>query len=79
MSPDTAEGKTDRPGLKDLSKLLEQTGQKPGLEQGNTPKAIVDAQNKSANSPEKQSNKKKNYKPYYKNHHKNHPKTPNNA
>ena len=51
MSPDTAEGKNDRPGLKDLGKLLEQTGQADKLEQGNTaPKLSANTSSQSAPS-----------------------------
>ncbi len=63
MSPDTAEGKTDRPGLKDLGKLLEQNGQTIQLKQGS---------NTADDRPKKHKN-------HNKPHHKNHQKTPTNA
>ena len=66
LSPDAAEGKTDRPGLKDLGKLLEQSqtsNPEKQLEQGKT------APNSAQGQPQ---NKQNNRKPYHKNHHKKH-------
>ena len=87
MSPDMAEGKTDRPGLKDLGKLLAQaetsTSDKQ-IEQGNTPKMLFsntnDASKQTPEAHEKPQNTHKNHnryhnKPYYKNKPKNHSKT----
>ncbi len=86
MSPDMAEGKTDRPSLKDLGKLIAQaetsTSNKQ-IEQGNAPKMLFsntnDASKQTPETHEKPKNAHKNHnryhnKPYYKNKPKTHPK-----
>ena len=71
LSPDTAEGKTDRPGLKDLGKLLEQS-------QTNTPEKQLEQgitiPRTSSMSPKQSQNGPKNHNNNHKPHRKNHPK-----
>lgn len=62
MSPDSAEGKTDRPQLKDLGKLIQQ----------NAPELAGEPSEKPQNAPKPHN---RNHKPYYKNRSKNRPKS----
>ena len=87
LSPDAAEGKTDRPGLKDLGRLVEEAERmaqksEPEVkaeisinhksEQGNTVKTAPEAHQKPQNNSK---NHNRNHKPYHKNKPKNRPKT----
>ena len=67
LSPDTAEGKTDRPGLKDLGRLITASDNSNA-----TPKTTPKAPEKPQNE---QKSKSRNHKPYHKNHAKNHQKS----
>ncbi|MBR3264152.1 type IV secretion system DNA-binding domain-containing protein [Candidatus Saccharibacteria bacterium] len=75
LSPDAAEGK-DRPGLKDLSRLLaeaETAANDKQLDQGTTPSKIA---GESARRPQEGPKPHRAYhKPYHKNHAKNHQKS----
>ncbi|MBQ3271179.1 type IV secretion system DNA-binding domain-containing protein [Candidatus Saccharibacteria bacterium] len=67
LSPDAAEGKTDRPSLKDLGRLI------AANDNTNTPpKSAPKAPEKPQNE---QKSKSRNHKPYHKNHAKNHQKS----